>query len=164
MSQEDVLTSQLTILLHIGAGMLPAHEGSPTLLLFYWSVLGGSYSEGWVDDLTGILRGSRTMAVHLGSGVDPYSLVIGYGQSLLIAAALYSPASGIAVPDPQRGSPLARKRSAGIGCRFQEAKSVDSVGDELLLNTAFASGPVSVVSGPTITWLTPEIRRVRPRC
>ena len=41
---------------------------------------------------------------------------------------------------------------------FQESKNVDSVGDELLPNTAFAGGPVSVVDGPTITWLTPEIR------
>ena len=41
---------------------------------------------------------------------------------------------------------------------FQEAKNVDSVGDELLPNTAFAGGPITVVEGPTITWLTPEIR------
>ena len=45
---------------------------------------------------------------------------------------------------------------------FQEAKNVDSVGDELLPNTAFAGGPVSVVNGPTITWLTPEIRACVP--
>jgi hypothetical protein len=39
---------------------------------------------------------------------------------------------------------------------FQESKNVDSVGDQLLPNTAFASGPISVVKRPTITWITPD--------
>ncbi len=41
---------------------------------------------------------------------------------------------------------------------FQESKNVDSVGDELLPNTAFAGGPIDVVDGPTVTWIIPEIR------
>ena len=47
---------------------------------------------------------------------------------------------------------------AASAADYQEAKNVDSVGDELLPNTAFASGRINVVNGPTISWLVPEIR------
>jgi len=45
---------------------------------------------------------------------------------------------------------------------FQESKNVDSVGDELLPNTAFAGGPITVVAGPAISWVAPEIRECAP--
>ena len=145
--------------------------------LFTGRSLGGSYVlRAWVDDvqppLLGLMTdrvsaGRPTIALRvldLGSGVDPYSLVIGYGQTL-IGAALYDPASGIALfPIPNDAPALrAGKRQVQASAGdFQEAKNVDSVGDELLPNTAFAGGPVSVVDGPTITWLTPEIRECVP--
>ncbi len=145
--------------------------------LFTGRSLGGSYVlQAWVDDvqppLLGLLTervsaGRPTIALRvldLGSGVDPYSLVIGYGQSL-IGAALYDPASGIALfPIPNEAPALraGKRQVQASAADFQEAKNVDSVGDELLPNTAFAGGPVSVVDGPTITWLTPEIRECVP--
>ena len=134
--------------------------------------LGGSYVlRAWVDDvqppLVGLITnrvaaGRPTIAlrvIDLGAGVDPYSLVIGYGRAL-IAAAAYDPASGIALFPLPRQAPVLRtgKRTlTASAADFQEAKNVDSVGDELLPNTAFASGKITVVNRPTVTWLTPEV-------
>jgi hypothetical protein len=86
--------------------------------------------------------------------------VIGYGQTL-IGAAAYDPVGGIALFPIPREAPALRagKRQVQVSAAdFQESKNVDSVGDELLPNTAFAGGPIDVVDGPTVTWLTPEIR------
>ena len=141
--------------------------------LFTGRSLGGAYVlQAWVDDvqppLLGLLTsrvsaGRPTIAlrvVDLGSGVDPYSLVIGYGQTL-IGAVAYDPVSGIALfPIPNEAPQLrtGKRQVQASAADFQEAKNVDSVGDELLPNTAFAGGPITVVDGPTITWVTPEIR------
>jgi subtilisin family serine protease len=133
--------------------------------------LGGSYVlRAWVDDLQPPLLGLMTRRVSagrptlalrvldLGAGVDPYSLVIGYGQAL-VGAAAYDPATGIALfPLPQEAPALrvGKGRLNASAADFQEAKNVDSVGDELLPNTVFAQGPITVVDRPTVTWLTPE--------
>ena len=135
--------------------------------------LGGSYVlRAWIDDLQPPLLGLMTDRVtagrptialrvlDLGAGVDPYSLVIGYGNTL-IGAAVYDPISGIALFPIPDGAPVLRagkRQLQASAADFQEAKNVDSVGDELLPNTAFAGGPISVVAGPTITWIAPEIR------
>jgi minor extracellular serine protease Vpr len=99
------------------------------------------------------------------SGVDPYSLVISY-RDVLIGAAAYDPASGIALFPLPRSAPALRagrrQLSASAG-DFQEAKNVDSVGEDLLPNTAFASGSLRVVNGPTVAWLDPEVRACMPR-
>ena len=132
---------------------------------------GGSYVlRAWVDDvqppLLGLITnrvaaGRPTIAlrvIDLGAGVDPYSLVIGYGRTL-IGAAAYDPASGIALfPLPAQAPVLKAGKLVlnGTAADFQEAKNVDSVGDELLPNTAFASGNITVVNGPAVTWITPE--------
>ncbi len=125
----------------------------------------------WVDDvrppLVGLLTsrvsaGRPTIALRVvddGAGVDPYSLVIGYGRAL-IGAAAYDVASGIALfPLPREAPALqaGRRQLTASAADFQEAKNVDSVGDELLPNTAFASGPIRVVNRPTVTWVTPEV-------
>ena len=141
--------------------------------LFTGRSLGGAYVlRAWVDDvqppllglMTGrVSAGRPTLAmrvVDLGSGVDPYSLVIGYGQTL-VGAAAYDPVSGIALfPIPPEAAALrAGKRQVQVSAAdFQESKNVDSVGDQLLPNTAFAGGPIDVVNGPSATWITPEIR------
>jgi hypothetical protein len=94
----------------------------------------------------------------LESGVDPYSLVIGYGRTL-VGAAAYDPASGVALFPLPSDAPLlraGRRVLTASAADFQEAKNVDSVGDELLPNTAFAEGPIRVVSGPAVTWVVPE--------
>ena len=141
--------------------------------LFTGRPLGGSYVlRAWVDDLQPPLLGlltSRVSAgrptialgvVDLGAGVDPYSLTIGYGGAL-VGAIAYDPASGIALfPIPREAPALraGRRQLQASAADFQEAKNVDSVGDQLLPNTAFAAGPITVVDKPAITWLTPEIR------
>ena len=141
--------------------------------LFTGRSLGGAYVlRAWIDDLQPPLLGlitSRVPAgrptialrvVDLGAGVDPYSLVLGYGQTL-IGAVVYDPVSGIALfPIPAEAPALrAGKRQVQVSAAdFQESKNVDSVGDELLPNTAFAGGPIDVVDGPTVTWIIPEIR------
>ena len=96
--------------------------------LFTGRSLGGAYVlRAWVDDLQPPLLGLMTgrvsagrptialRVVDLGSGVDPYSLVIGYGQTL-IGAAVYDPGSGIALfPIPARGPRAPRRQAAGAG-------------------------------------------------
>ncbi|HET8949730.1 MAG TPA: S8 family serine peptidase [Solirubrobacteraceae bacterium] len=139
--------------------------------------LGGSYVlRAWIDDLqpplVGLLTervsaGRPTIALRvldLGAGVDPYSLVIGYGNTL-IGAAAYDPASGIALfPIPGEAAALraGKRQLQASAADFQESKNVDSVGDELLPNTAFAGGPITVVAGPAISWVAPEIRECTP--
>jgi hypothetical protein len=140
--------------------------------------LGGEYLlRAWIDDVdpplvglltTRVAAGRPTIALRVidgGAGVDPYSLVIGYGN-VLVGAAAYDPVSGIAVfPLPGEVPVLraGRRNLAASAADFQESKNVDSVGDELLPNTAFAAGPLRVVAGPTVTWLVPEIRECVPR-
>ena len=136
--------------------------------------LGGSYVlRAWINDLdppllglitSRVSAGRPTIALRVlddGAGVDPYSLVIGYGRTL-IGASAYDPASGIALFGLPREAPALRAGRPMLGASaadFQEAKNVDSVGDQLLPNTAFASGPLRVVARPTVTWLAPEARR-----
>ena len=133
--------------------------------------LAGSYVlRAWVDDLqppllglitSRVAAGRPTIALRvldLGAGVDPYSLVIGYGQAL-VAAAVYDPVSGIALfPLPAQAPALktGKRLLSASAADFQEAKNVDSVGDELLPNTAFASGNITVVNRPAVTWVTPD--------
>ena len=140
--------------------------------------LAGSYVlRAWVNDLeppalglvTGrVAAGRPTIALRVldgGAGVDPYSLVIGYGNSL-VGAAAYDAVSGIALfPLPAQAPVLraGRRTISASAADFQEAKNVDSVGDQLLPNTAFARGPVRVVDGPAVTWLAPEVRECLPQ-
>ncbi len=135
--------------------------------------LGGQYVlRAWLNDveppLLGLVTarvsaGRPTIALRVfdeGAGVDPYSLAISYGQTL-IGAAAYDPSSGIALFPLTGQAPVlkaGRRTLSAQAADFQEAKNVDSVGEELLPNTAFARGPIRVVAGPTVTWLAPEAR------
>jgi len=38
---------------------------------------------------------------------------------------------------------------------FQEAKNVNSVGDDILPNTGFRAVAITGISGPTLTWVAP---------
>ena len=139
--------------------------------------LGGSYLlRAWVNDVQPPLLGLITSRVAAGrptlalrvldldAGVDPYSLVVGYGRAL-IGAAAYDPVSGIAIFTLPRDAPelkAGRTLLAATAADFQESKNVDSVGDELLPNTAFAAGNITVVNRPAITWVTPEGNQCAP--
>jgi subtilisin family serine protease len=133
--------------------------------------LAGSYVlRAWVNDLQPPLLGLITRRVSsgrptlalrvidIGSGVDPFSLVIGYGR-VLVAAAAYDQETGVAlfpIPGSAPGLKAGKRTLDASAADFQEAKNVDSVGDDLLPNTAYASGPITVVNSPTVSWIVPE--------
>ncbi len=92
-----------------------------------------------------------------GAGVDPLSLVISY-RRILVGAALYDPASGVAIfplPARARTIPAGRTRALVSASDFQEAKNVNSVGSDLMPNTAFKRVSIMGVRGPALTWVAP---------
>jgi minor extracellular serine protease Vpr len=98
------------------------------------------------------------VATDRGAGVDPLSLVIGYRQTLLLAA-LYDPASGL-VLWPLDGAPkirLGKTPMIAVASDYQESKNIDQAG-ALLPNTAFRSFRLRAVARPTVTWLLPRSR------
>ena len=96
--------------------------------------------------------------VDAGAGVDPLSLVVSY-RGVRVGAALYDPDSGTAIfPLPAAAAriPLGRTRAVLSAADFQEAKNVDSVGADILPNTAFKPVTITGVSGPSLTWVSPS--------
>ena len=93
-----------------------------------------------------------------GAGVDPLSLVIAY-RGVLVGAVVYDPVSGVAVfPLPSEASRIPKGRTPAIvsASDYQEAKNVNSVGDDILPNTAFRSVAITGVTGPALTWVMPS--------
>jgi hypothetical protein len=94
-----------------------------------------------------------------GAGVDPLSLVIAY-RNVLVGAALYDPDSGVAIfPLPAAAAriPAGRTRAVLTAADFQEAKNVNSVGRDILPNTAFRRVAITAVTGPALTWVAPAV-------
>jgi hypothetical protein len=92
-----------------------------------------------------------------GAGVDPLSLVIAY-RNVLVGAALYDPDTGLAIfPLPRAAAriPAGRTRTVLTAADFQEAKNVNSVGSDILPNTAFRRAAITGVRGPAVTWVAP---------
>jgi minor extracellular serine protease Vpr len=92
-----------------------------------------------------------------GAGVDPLSLVIAY-RNVLVGAALYDPDTGIAIfPLPHAAAriPAGKTRAVLTAADFQEAKNVNSVGSDILPNTAFRRAAITGVRGPAVTWVAP---------
>jgi minor extracellular serine protease Vpr len=91
-----------------------------------------------------------------GAGVDPLSLVVGYKQTLLLAA-FYDPFSGLVIwlldGAPKIG--VGKTPMIAVSSDYQESKNVDQAGENILPNTAFRSFKLRAVAGPTITWLLP---------
>jgi minor extracellular serine protease Vpr len=132
--------------------------------------LPGTYElRSWVNDMRPpkiqlltkrVAAGHPTIVARVtdkGAGVEPFSLVIGY-RGVLVGAVLYDPASGIAIfPLPNTASriPAGRTRAILSAADFQETKNVNSVGDEILPNTAFLPVRITGVSGPALTWVAP---------
>jgi len=95
-----------------------------------------------------------------GAGVDPISLVIGYRQAL-VGAAAYDPFSGLAlfpIPGAAPAFRTGRTPSVLLASDFQESKNVDQAGANVLPNTRFKPARIRVVRGPALTWLNPTSR------
>ncbi|HKP19243.1 MAG TPA: S8 family serine peptidase [Gaiellaceae bacterium] len=126
----------------------------------------------WLNDVapplaamvtTTIAAGRPTIVARtldLQSGVDPLSLVIGYGR-VSVGAAAYDPVSGFAVFPLPAAAPALKKGNVTtvfVAGDFQEDKNVDQAGEieSILPNTAFVQTKLKVVDGPTVNWLFPE--------
>jgi len=132
--------------------------------------LGGRYIlRSWTNDVTPpsirlltrtVSSGRPTIVVRTldrQSGVDPYSLVLGY-RGVLVAAAAYDPLSGIAVFPLPRAAPALRRGRLPVrfsSSDFQEAKNIDTTGPNLLPNTRTLATGLHVVHGPALSWLLP---------
>jgi minor extracellular serine protease Vpr len=94
-----------------------------------------------------------------GAGVDPLSLVVGYKESLVLAA-LYDPSSGLVIWLLDGAPKIGKGRTAltVIASDYQESKNVDQAGENILPNTAFRRLRLRGVAGPTVTWLLPTAR------
>ncbi len=100
-----------------------------------------------------------------GSGVDPTSLLINYRRTLL-GAALYDPASGLAVwaiPRDAPAIPRGRLRATAVASDFQEAKNIDQAGGNILPNSVFRRITIRGVRAATVTWLLPQRRACAAR-
>jgi hypothetical protein len=99
-------------------------------------------------------------ALDLQSGVDPFSLVFAYGRAL-IGASAYDPISGIALfalPPQAPKLKVGRTVATLVASDLQETKNVNTIGANVMPNTAFVGGRLLVVGHPTVAWLTPEAR------
>jgi hypothetical protein len=96
-------------------------------------------------------------AIDLGSGVDPLSLVINYNKAL-VGASAYDPSSGLIVFGIPTAAPKfkAGKTSSIVSASdYQESKNINTVGNDLYPNTTFLQKKITVVNGPTVTWIEP---------
>jgi minor extracellular serine protease Vpr len=130
----------------------------------------GSYIlRSWTNDVTPprlrvltrlVASGRPTIVVRTvdrQSGVDPYSLVLGY-DNVLVAPVAYDPLSGLAIfPLPRAAPALHRGRLRMLfgSSDFQEAKNIDTTGNNLLPNTRTVASRLHVVHRPVIDWLAP---------
>jgi minor extracellular serine protease Vpr len=99
-------------------------------------------------------------AVDAGSGVDPLSLVINYSNAL-VGASQYDPASGLIVFGIPTAAPkfkAGKTNTIVMASDYQEAKNINTVGDSIYPNTRFKATKLTVVNGPTVTWIDPPAR------
>jgi len=133
--------------------------------------LAGRYElRSWVNDLkrpsivpltTRVAAGRPTLAARVvdpgrGSGVDPFSLIVGYGGAL-VGAVLYDPVSNVAVFPLPTEAPRIRRGKTRItwtAADYQEAKNLDT--PAILPNTRFRRGVIRAIAGPAVTWLAPR--------
>ncbi len=124
----------------------------------------------WVDDvtpptvrlLTGrVSTGRPTLAIRTTdsqSGVDPYSLTIGY-QGMTVGASDYDPLTGVATFELPRSAPALSAGTLQLrisSSDYQEAKNVNTVGSKIKPNTRTAAVRVRVVRAPAVDWLQPS--------
>jgi minor extracellular serine protease Vpr len=127
---------------------------------------------GWIDDLTPpsvrVLTTRVTagrplivaQAVDAGAGVDPLSLVINYNKAL-VAASAYDPFTGLIVFGIPTAAPKFKAgttRMIMMASDYQEAKNINTVGNDIYPNSTFKLSKLTVVNGPTVTWIEPPAR------
>ncbi len=96
-------------------------------------------------------------AVDAGSGIDPLSLVVSYNKAL-VGASAYDPSTGLIVFGIPAAAPKFKPGTTNAVLEvsdFQESKNINTVGNDLYPNTAFLRSKITVVNGPTITWIEP---------
>jgi minor extracellular serine protease Vpr len=123
----------------------------------------------WIDDLTPpavrVLTTRVTagrplivaQAVDGGAGVDPLSLVLSYNNAL-VGASAYDPFTGLVVFGiPNAAPPFKAGRTRAIvqASDYQEAKNINTVGNDIYPNTQFLGTRLRVVNGPTVSWIEP---------
>ena len=126
----------------------------------------------WVNDLTPPAMRVLTTRVSAGrplliaqavdpqSGVDPLSLVVNY-KDALIGASAYDPISGLVlfgIPDQAPALKAGKTIAIFRASDYQEAKNINTVGNDIYPNTAFRASRLTVVNGPTVTWVEPPAR------
>jgi hypothetical protein len=71
---------------------------------------------------------------------------------------LYDPASGLIVfgisPEAPKFKPGTTKAIV-MASDYQEAKNINTVGNDIYPNTTFKQAKLTVVNGPTVTWIQP---------
>lgn len=144
--------------------------------LFTGRSLAGPYTlRSWVNDVRPPVVQLLTRTISAGrptivarvtdakSGVDPLSLVLFFGQAQVtgeqqVAATMFDPATGIAVfPTPRdvdRVEPGLRFMRIAAS-DFQEAKNINTEGENPMPNTRIHGIRMEAVEKPTITWITP---------
>jgi hypothetical protein len=124
----------------------------------------------WVDDVAPptvrlltarVSTGRPTLAIRTTdsqSGVDPYSLTIGY-QGVTVGASDYDPLTGVATFELPRSAPALAAGTLQLrisSSDYQEAKNVNTVGSNVEPNTRTAAARVRVVHRPAVDWLQPS--------
>ena len=91
-----------------------------------------------------------------GAGVDPLSLVIGYKQTLLLAA-LYDPGTGLVLWALDGAPKIGPGKTPllAVASDYQESKNIDQAGN-VLPNSSFRTLKLRAVKRPTLTWLLPR--------
>ena len=174
-----VNVNELMLDWHVDLGV--AGVSFPKIQRFYVSVDSGSdpfshrplpgryVLRSWVNDVRPptirlltrrVAAGRPTLVARVldkGSGVDPLSLTIAY-RGVLVGAVLYDPGSGLALfPLPAAARTIRAGTTPAVlsASDFQETKNVNSVGDNVLPNTAFRPFNITGVRGPALTWVAP---------
>jgi minor extracellular serine protease Vpr len=96
-------------------------------------------------------------AVDAGAGVDPLSLVINYSGAL-VGASAYDPLTGLIVFGIPTAAPKLKpgKTKAIVeAADYQEAKNINTIGNDIYPNTRFKLATLTAVNGPTVTWVQP---------
>lgn len=134
------------------------------------SLAGRYVLRSWVNDVepprvqlvtTTLAAGHPTLvlrALDARAGVDPFSILLNYGRTFVLAAA-FDPATGIAlVPLPSQAPALTQgsQQLVLIASDYQESKNVNVLGTNLMPNTTFHNARLRVGSGPTLNWVLPD--------